>query len=63
MLFSASPFLGGVAPIFAGFINQNASWRWSYYLFIIWAFVLLCLLFAFVPETLDQELLRRKAGK
>jgi MFS family permease len=62
--FSASPFLGPViGPIIAGFINQHTSWRWTWYVQIIWAFVELLLLVFFVPETYSPKLLQRKARR
>jgi MFS family permease len=41
----------GSGPIIAGFINQHTSWRWTWYVQIIWAFVELVLLVFVVPET------------
>jgi MFS family permease len=62
MIFSAAPFIGPVlGPLVSGFINQNTYWRWTYYVVLIWAFVMLVLLLVFVPETYDPELLRRRA--
>ncbi|KIM23576.1 hypothetical protein M408DRAFT_332296 [Serendipita vermifera MAFF 305830] len=61
-VYSASPFMGPVlGPIFAGFINQNTSWRWTWYVQIIWATVELALLVFAVPETYSPVLLKRKA--
>lgn len=51
-VFSASPFFGPVlGPVIAGFINQHTSWRWTWYVQIIWASVELALLVFVVPET------------
>ncbi|RXK41008.1 hypothetical protein M231_01639 [Tremella mesenterica] len=62
LAFSASPFIGPVlGPLISGFINQNAYWRWTFYVVLIWAGVMLILLVVFVPETYNSELLRRKA--
>ncbi|ORX33828.1 major facilitator superfamily domain-containing protein [Kockovaella imperatae] len=62
MVWSASPFLGPVlGPLLSGFINQNVDWHWTYYVVIIWAFVLLIVNLAVVRETYAQELLRQKA--
>ncbi|KAL7424205.1 hypothetical protein Q5752_001791 [Cryptotrichosporon argae] len=62
MVWSASPFLGPViGPVVSGFINQNTYWRWTYYVILIWAGLMLACLVAFLPETLDAELLRRRA--
>ena len=64
MFFSASPFIGPVlGPLISGFINQNTDWRWTYFTIIIWAACMLVLLLIFVPETLNPELLRRRAVK
>lgn len=62
-LFSQSPFLGPVlGPVCAGFINQNTSWRWTYYLVLIWSFGQLVALVVFAPETHGPTLLKRKAA-
>ncbi len=62
MIFTASPFIGPpVGPIFAGFINQYTSWRWTFYVLLIWSAVMLALIAAFVPETYHPVLLRHKA--
>jgi len=59
-----SPFLGPVGgPLVAGFINQNASWRWTYWSLLIWQAVQLVGLAFFVPETYEPVLLQRKAAR
>jgi MFS family permease len=64
MIFSAAPFIGPVlGPLVSGFINEHTNWRWTYYLIIIWAAVMLALLLVFVPESYSPELLRRKAKR
>ena len=64
MIFTASPFIGPpVGPMIAGFINQYASWRWTFYVLLIWSAVMLALIAAFVPETYHPVLLRHKAIK
>lgn len=65
MIFSTSPFLGPVlGPLLGGFINyQQPDWRWTYYVLLIWSAACLVLLFLFVPETFDPQLLKRKAKK
>ena len=64
MLYTASPFVGPVVgPLIGGYVNQNISWRWTYYILIIWAFLQLGLLFFFVPETYHPVLLRNKARR
>jgi len=43
-------------------MNQHVTWRWSFYLLIIWTGVIFfCLIF--VPETFHPKLLARKAAK
>lgn len=46
-----------------GFINQYASWRWSYYVLIIWSGVMLICMIFLVPETYMPVVLRNKARK
>ncbi|KAK6537141.1 hypothetical protein TWF694_011339 [Orbilia ellipsospora] len=63
MVYTASPFIGPeIGPLIGGFINENTSWRWTWYVMIIWSFVewtLLCM----VPETYNPVLLQRKAAR
>ncbi|KAJ5063432.1 major facilitator superfamily domain-containing protein, partial [Bipolaris maydis] len=62
MLYTASPFVGPeIGPLVGGFIVENTTWRWCFYLLIIWSGVQLCLIVLFVPETYHPVLLRRKA--
>lgn len=64
MIYTASPFIGpGLGPIIGGFINYNTSWRWSYYVLLIWSTVMLITITSFVPETYQPVLLRKKAQK
>ncbi|EHY59877.1 hypothetical protein HRR83_009313 [Exophiala dermatitidis] len=64
MVYTASPFIGpGVGPIIGGFINYNTSWRWSYYVLLIWSGVMLVSITLFVPETYMPVLLRTKARR
>lgn len=64
VMYSASPFLGpGLGPLIAGFVNQNISFRWTFYIMIIWSGVLFVLVWIFVPETYEPILLRRKAER
>ena len=52
MIFTASPFLGpGLGPVVGGFINQNLDWRWSFYVLLIWAGLMLAAIVLLVPET------------
>ncbi|KAL8820754.1 MAG: hypothetical protein Q9191_007452, partial [Dirinaria sp. TL-2023a] len=62
MIFTASPFIGPpIGPLIGDFVNQYASWRWSYYLLLIWAAIMLALIIFFIPETYHPVVLRRKA--
>jgi MFS family permease len=64
LVYTASPFLGpSVGPVVGGFINQYATWRWTFYVLIIWASVTLIMVILFVPETYHPVLLRKKARK
>ncbi|KAJ5779186.1 hypothetical protein N7457_006906 [Penicillium paradoxum] len=64
MLYTASPFVGPeVGPLVGGFINAFTSWRWSFYVLLIWTGVLLVSMILFVPETYHPVLLRHKAQK
>ncbi|KAK5123537.1 hypothetical protein LTR85_002575 [Meristemomyces frigidus] len=64
MVYTASPFVGPeVGPVIGGFINQFTSWRWSFWVLVIWAGFQWVLIFFFVPETYAPVLLRRKAVK
>jgi multidrug resistance protein len=64
MIFTASPFIGPpIGPLIGNFINQFANWRWSFYVLLIWAGVMLVLITLFIPETYHPVLLRRKAIK
>lgn len=52
LMFSLAPFVGpAIGPVMGGFINNFTDWRWTYYVLLIWAFVIwLCIIFL-VPET------------
>lgn len=64
MIFTASPVIGPpTGPLIGDFINQFADWRWSFYVLLIWAGVMLVLITLFIPETYHPVLLRRKAIK
>ncbi|CAL5874945.1 uncharacterized protein PFLUO_LOCUS9248 [Penicillium psychrofluorescens] len=64
MLYTASPFVGPeVGPLVGGFINQFTTWRWTFYVLLIWTGVLLISMVFLVPETYHPVLLRRKAQK
>lgn len=63
-LYTMSPFVGpGLGPLISGFINENVSFRWTFHVMTIWAFVILVLVICFVPETYQPVLLKRKAKR
>ena len=52
MIFSLAPFVGpSLGPLVGGFINFNVDWKWTYYVLLIWAALLLTAIYFFVPET------------
>ena len=62
MIYSAAPFCGPLlGPVVGNFIAYYQSWRWCFYVLMMWAGVNWLLLFFFVPETCSPVLLRRKA--
>ncbi|KAG9248040.1 major facilitator superfamily domain-containing protein [Calycina marina] len=62
MVFTASPFVGpAMGPLVGGFINQYTTWRWTFYVLIIWAAFNLITITLLVPETYHPVLLKRKA--
>jgi multidrug resistance protein len=62
MIYTGSPFIGPtMGPLIAGFINQYTSWRWTFYVLIIWSAVNLGMIALLVPETYHPVLLRNKA--
>lgn len=64
MVYTASPFIGpGLGPIIGGFINYNTSWRWSYYVLLIWSGIMVVAITLIVPETYMPVVLRNKARK
>ncbi|KUM59560.1 hypothetical protein ACN42_g7584 [Penicillium freii] len=64
MLYTASPFVGPeVGPLVGGFINAFTTWRWTFYVLLIWSGVMLASIIFLVPETYHPVLLRRKAEK
>jgi multidrug resistance protein len=62
MIYSAAPFCGPLlGPVVGNFIASYKSWRWCFYVLMMWSGVNWMLLFFFVPETYAPVLLRRKA--
>ncbi|KAI0047960.1 MFS general substrate transporter [Auriscalpium vulgare] len=63
-LYTISPFLGPIiGPIYGGFVNQNTTWRWTYWVLIIWSFAQLVAILLIVPETYIPVLLKWKAQR
>jgi len=66
MIYTASPFVGPtLGPMVGGFINGSGkvSWRWTFWVIMIWSGVMLASLFFLVPETYHPVLLRNRARK
>ncbi|KAJ5106929.1 MFS general substrate transporter [Penicillium angulare] len=61
-LVSAAPFTGPCfGPLIGGFVNYHVNWRWTYYVILIWAGVLLVPILFLVPETYHPIQLKAKA--
>ncbi|KAK5126644.1 hypothetical protein LTR85_009578 [Meristemomyces frigidus] len=61
-LFSGGALLGtGLGPLVSGFIAQNTTWRWIFYVQIIVDAVMMALIVLFFKETRGSVLLSRKA--
>jgi MFS family permease len=58
-----SPFVGPVVgPMYAGFVNQNINWRWTYWILIIWSAAQTLQLFT-IRETFAPVVKKWKAAK
>ena len=63
VIFLIGPFLGPVlGPIVGGYVIENVGWRWTIWINMIFAGVLLTLQIA-APETYAPILLHRKAKR
>ncbi|KAK4111287.1 MFS general substrate transporter [Canariomyces notabilis] len=63
-VFALAPFIGpSTGPLIGGLINTYTHWRWTHYVLLIWAGVLLLSIALFVPETYHPILLKRKAQR
>ena len=61
-LFSGAALFGtGLGPLFAGFVAQNVSWRWVFYVQTIIGALIIALVAATFKETRGSVLLSRKA--
>ncbi|KAK4034418.1 major facilitator superfamily domain-containing protein [Parachaetomium inaequale] len=64
VIFSLAPFVGpSTGPLVGGLINTYTNWRWTHYVLLIWAGVLLATIALFVPETYHPVLLKNKAQR
>jgi MFS family permease len=64
LIYTASPFVGpSIGPLIGGFINQYTTWRWTFYVLLIWSGANLGMIVFLVPETYHPVLLRNKARK
>ncbi|ODV89999.1 hypothetical protein CANCADRAFT_99540 [Tortispora caseinolytica NRRL Y-17796] len=62
ILYAAGPFLGpALGPIIGFFISELSSWRWIFYVCIIWSAVNYVFVVFFLDETYEHYLLRKKA--
>jgi multidrug resistance protein len=62
MIYTAAPFVGpSLGPLVGGYINENVSWRWTYYVLLIWSGANLLAIVLFVPETYHPVLIAKKA--
>lgn len=61
-LYTLAPLVGPcLGPLLGGFINQNTSFRVTFYTVIAWSGVTFILLYFFVPETFLPKILQREA--
>ncbi|KAF7532835.1 hypothetical protein G7054_g7574 [Neopestalotiopsis clavispora] len=62
IIISMAPFVGpSLGPLLGGFINYNVDWRWTFYVMLIWAGVMMVCVVVLVPETYHPIQLREKA--
>lgn len=63
-VFTAGPFIApGAGPLIAGFIVEHVSWRWVFYVMIIWTFCMALGVVFLCPETFGPVLLAKKAKR
>ncbi|KAF5355774.1 hypothetical protein D9756_004068 [Leucocoprinus leucothites] len=63
-LFTLAPFAGpAIGPTVAGFVGDNTSWRWVFWILAIFAFLCWILIIFTMPETYGKaERLRKETG-
>lgn len=62
--FSAAPFIGpALGPLIGGYLYDGKGWRWLYWIQLIVAGFVWCLLAFTVPETYAPTILARRAKK
>ncbi|KAJ3565465.1 hypothetical protein NP233_g7618 [Leucocoprinus birnbaumii] len=63
-VFTLAPFAGpAIGPTVAGFVGDNTSWRWVFWILTIFAFLCWILIVFTMPETYGPILLVRKAER
>jgi len=63
-LFTLAPFAGpAIGPTVAGFVGENTSWRWVFWILAIFAFLCWILIIFTLPETYVPVLLAKKAER
>ena len=63
-LYTLAPLVGPcLGPLLGGFINQNTTFRVTFYTIIAWSGATLVALYFFVPETFLPKILQRAAVK
>jgi MFS family permease len=63
-LFATAPFLGPViGPVVGGFLSQYVSWRWTFWVALIFAGIVMVFTIFCLPETYTKVLLEQKAAR
>ncbi|KAK7204377.1 major facilitator superfamily protein [Myxozyma melibiosi] len=62
--YTIAPFAGPVVgPIIGGYLSEFVTWRWTFWLALIFAGVMAFFLVFFMPETYSKTLLEKKAAR